>query len=196
MLHCMFPGQKPGAQRTFDLYHMVFFIVLFSIFVQGALIPYAAKKLDMIDDTEDVMATFNDYTREIPVQFVRCILKEGHPWEGRTLSEIIMPPGSLAAAMIRQGREIIPKGDTVLEKGDEIILCGLEGGSAAISGLHKVRLSRRDEWTGKKLSELSLHQELIVLILRDGEILIPTGDTLLRAGDALFVTSRNAAREA
>ena len=185
-----------GAQLSYDLYHMVFCIVLFSILVQGTLIPSAARRLDMIDDTEDVMATFNDYTREMPVQFVRCILGKDHPWEGRTLSEITMPPGSLAAAVIRRGREIIPKGDTVLDRGDEIILCGPEGGSTGSGGLHKVRLSRSDEWTDRKLSELSLHHELIVLIQRGGKTLIPSGDTLLQAGDELYVTSRKDTREA
>ena len=107
-----------------------------------------------------------------------------------------MPPGSLAAAVIRRGREIIPKGDTVLERGDEIILCGPEGGSTDSGGLHKVRLSRSDEWTDRKLSELSLHHELIVLIQRGGKTLIPSGDTLLQAGDELYVTSRKDTREA
>ena len=179
-----------GAQLSYDLYHMVFFIVLFSILIQGTLIPPAARKLDMIDDTEDVMATFNDYTREMPVQFVRCILRKEHPWEGKPLAAITMPPGSLAAAVIRQGQEILPKGDTVLQEGDEIILCGLEGGSAESSGFYQVRLSPRDEWTGQKLADLSLHDELILLIRRGEKVLIPSGDTVLRAGDELVAAQK------
>ncbi len=54
-----------------DIFHMVFFIVLFSILIQGTLLPFVAKKLDMIDSDADVMKTFTDYLDEVPVQF--CI---------------------------------------------------------------------------------------------------------------------------
>lgn len=47
-----------------DIFHIVFFIVLFSILIQGTLLPFAAEKLDMIDDKEDVLKTFSDYTEE------------------------------------------------------------------------------------------------------------------------------------
>ena len=52
-----------------DVFHIVFMIVLFSILLQGSLLPLVAKKLDMIDEKGDVMKTFNDY----PMKF-RCSL--------------------------------------------------------------------------------------------------------------------------
>ena len=52
------------AVTSLDLYHIVFFIVLFSILVQGTLIPVFAKKLRMVDQTSDVRKTFNDYAEE------------------------------------------------------------------------------------------------------------------------------------
>lgn len=52
------------AVTSLDLYHIVFFIVLFSILVQGTLIPVFAKKLHMVDQSSDVRKTFNDYAEE------------------------------------------------------------------------------------------------------------------------------------
>lgn len=78
----------------------------------------------------------------------------------------------------------------MLQEGDEIILCGLEGGSAESSGFYQVRLSPRDEWTGQKLADLSLHDELILLIRRGEKVLIPSGDTVLRAGDELVAAQK------
>lgn len=49
------------AYTSNDIFHMVFCIVLFSILIQGSLIPLIAKRLDMIDEESDVMKTFNDY---------------------------------------------------------------------------------------------------------------------------------------
>ena len=60
-----------AANLSYDLFHTVFFLVLFSILVQGTLIPAAARRLDMIDAREDVMATFNDTAEDLPVQFVK-----------------------------------------------------------------------------------------------------------------------------
>jgi len=42
------------ASLSFDIFHIVFGIVLLSIILQGSLIPYVTKKLDMIDENEDI----------------------------------------------------------------------------------------------------------------------------------------------
>ena len=50
-----------GPMTDHYLFHTVFFIVLFSILLQGSLLPLVAKKLEMIDEHEDVMRTFSDW---------------------------------------------------------------------------------------------------------------------------------------
>ena len=91
------------AEVSLDLYHIVFFIVLFSILLQGSLIPVVAKKLKMTDSSANVMKTFTDYTDEIPVQFLRSTLTPGHPWVGKALRELTLPPDSLVVLLLRQG---------------------------------------------------------------------------------------------
>ncbi len=178
---------------SYDLFHIVFFIVLFSILVQGSLIPPVARRLDMIDDSSDVMATFNDYMHEMPVQFVRFIMKKNHPWVGKSIAQVTFPPGSILVAIQRRGEQIIPGGSTVLEEGDELIMCGLEGGEVESSGLYEIHLHEYDAWAGKRLYELSLKNELIVLIRRGEETKIPSGNTMLMAGDDLYVLRRHSA---
>ena len=180
-----------GTSVSYDLFHIIFFIVLFSILVQGSLIPPIARKLDMIDDSSDVMATFNDYMHEMPVQFVRFIMKKGHAWVGKRIADVIFPPGSILVAIQRRGEQIIPGGSTVLEEGDELIMCGLEGGEVESSGLYEVHLHDYDGWVGRRLYELSLKNELIVLIRRGEETKIPSGNTTLLAGDDLYVLRRH-----
>ena len=43
-----------------DLFSIVFCIVLISISLQGSLIPWVARKLDMLDAGDNVMKTFED----------------------------------------------------------------------------------------------------------------------------------------
>lgn len=175
---------------SYDLFHTVFFLVLFSILVQGTLMPAVANHLDMIDTQEDVMATFNDTAEDIPVQFVRFRISAQHPWAGRAIAEITLPPDSILPVIERNGKQILPKGDTRLIEGDELILCGPEGGNAENSGMHEVCLTAFHDWTGKRLSDLALEDELIVFIRRTGETLIPSGDTILRTGDLLYIVEK------
>lgn len=175
---------------SFDLFHMVFFIVLFSILVQGSLIPLSARRLSMIDDNVDVMMTFNDYTEEMPVQFIKFQMSAEHPWKGRKISEIMLPPGSLLVLLLRGEEKIVPDGETVLEAEDELVMCGMEGGDVHSSGIYEKRLSGFDPWTGKRLSELSIAGSFVLLILRGEHTLIPSGSTVLEAGDQLYLMDR------
>ena len=96
------------AEVSLDLYHIVFFIVLFSILLQGSLIPVVAKKLKMTDSSANVMKTFTDYTDEVPVQFLRSTLTPGHPWVGKALRELTLPPDSLVVLLLRSQRQHRP----------------------------------------------------------------------------------------
>ena len=71
-----------------DVFHIVFCIVLMSIGIQGTLLPLFAKKLDMIDDEENVMKTFNDYSDETEVQFIKLSVQPDSNWDKRILKMV------------------------------------------------------------------------------------------------------------
>lgn len=79
------------AHIGLDIYHIVFFIVLFSILIQGTLIPFISQILGMIDLEGDVMKTFTDYTDEIPIDFLQCTLPPDHAWVGRQVQDWTFP---------------------------------------------------------------------------------------------------------
>ena len=60
-----------------DIFNIVFCIVLISISLQGSLIPFVAKKLDMLDAGTNVMKTFNDYSEQTEMQFGRVDIVQG-----------------------------------------------------------------------------------------------------------------------
>ena len=53
----------------------------------------------MIDDNENVLKTFNDYSDENDINFIRLDLKNDHPWVGKQIREIGSIPGALIAAI-------------------------------------------------------------------------------------------------
>lgn len=53
-----------GITMKQDLFHIVFAVTLFSVAIQGGLLPRVAHRLKMVDDEVDVRKTFNDYQEE------------------------------------------------------------------------------------------------------------------------------------
>ena len=177
------------AYTNQDIFHIVFFIVLFSIAVQGTLLPVMARRLDMIDAHADVMKTFSDYSEEMPVQFVKLTMQPGHPWTGRAVREIQLLPG-LLLVVIRRGEErIIPNGDTVLEEGDCVVLSALSIEDQSAGKLTEVPVDGDSEWRDQPLSQVRLGQhKLVAAIQREGSFLIPNGSTVIREGDILIIS--------
>lgn len=171
-----------------DVFHIVFGIVLFSILLQGSMIPIVAKKLDMIDTNENVLKTFTDYTEEVPVQFIQFTISENHPWVQKTVREIPFPPGTLLVLLQRENESIVPKGNTKLMSGDILVLSAKALNTAKGIQLYELLLQKDNEWIGSKISEISIEQDkLIIMIERDGKIIIPSGKTTLKEKDVLVI---------
>lgn len=173
-----------GIAMKQDLFHIVFMVSLFSVAIQGALLPFVAKKLDMIDDSVDVRKTFNDYQEEMSLHLMEMHIPEGHEWVNQKIKDIVMPTGSLAL-MIKRGNEtVVTKGDTMIMENDTMILSVPPYTAADADMLQEKHIGRKDPWCNKSISELKLGEnELIVMILRGGETIIPNGTTVMKAND-------------
>ena len=181
-----------------NLFNTVFCIVLLSISIQGTLLPWVAKRLNMLDDAANVLHTFSDYSENEEVQFLRLRLPAGHPWEGKSLREVTLPPDSLLVLVHREKRMFAPNGDTVLQPGDELLLAALDRQKAEERPLLRERLiDARDPWRDRTIMEIKPPKgQLIVMIQRAGQAIIPRGDTRLQQGDLLVMTAlRKAAKE-
>jgi len=176
------------ANISYDIFHFVFCIVIFSILFQGSLLPLVAKKLNMIDDSGDVLKTFNDYQEEVPVQFIHFRVPQGHPWCGKLVREIALPPDTLLVQLRRGEERIAPRGDILLRPDDRLTLSAEYKEEADHISLTELELTPGHEWVGKALYELSLDPgKLIIMVQRQGTVLIPTGHTVLQSGDLLVI---------
>ena len=173
-----------------DVFHIVFCIVLMSIGIQGTLLPLFAKKLDMIDDEENVMKTFNDYSDETEVQFIKLSVQPDSNWVGRKIKDIPFPRGLLVVMILRDKEKIIPTGKTQILAGDVVVLSAAGFYDDSHFVLSEMNLDKHHEWCGHRISEITMSEDsLIVMIKRQGRILIPNGRLRLKEGDVLVVTS-------
>ena len=181
-----------GVQTEHNIFNIVFCICLLSMLIQGSLLPTAAKKLDLIDDESDVLKTFNDYREDDLMTMMRMFIPEKHSWEGKKLSEITLPTGSLAV-MIRRGKEtLIPRGDTVIEANDSVILSVPPYKSDRIDKSLKLReipINSRHIWSNSQIRDLKLPKRLLIVMIKRGEeSIIPSGATTILNGDIVVVT--------
>lgn len=176
------------AFGTSDLFNIVFLVVLFSVIFQGSLIPYVSRKLHMIDDSEDVMKIFTDYTDTIPVAFIQSYISENHAWANKQLKDIVLPPDSIIAMIKRGDEKIVPKGDTRLLVDDIIIICAKSGDEIEGLKMSEIKVTALSSLVGKKILDIKNEQNMIVLIIQRGHnILIPKGNTVLEKGDLLII---------
>ena len=184
-------ARSSGTVFEHDIFHMIFFIVLFSILLQGTLLPYVAKMLHMIDDKEDVLKTFTDYTEEVPVQFIQFTIEENHPWAGSKIRDILLPPETLLVQIQRDEKDVTPNGDTVLVPGDTLILSAKAPGDVDGVRLIEIELDGSHKWVGKSLSRIHLGKgKLVVMIQRGEELIIPNGNTVFAPGDTIVIKER------
>ena len=162
-----------------------------------------SRKLGMINTEGDVFKTFNDYTEEAAVQFIRLPVGPGHPWIGVAVRSLPLPPDTLLIFILRPAdsrarggrhtgtsgvRNVVPDGGTVIRQGDELVL-----GAAAYRDDGKIKLTEvaideHHDWCGQRISQLGLPQHMLIILIRRGNrTVIPNGSTKIRDGDLLVL---------
>lgn len=139
------------------------------------------------------LKSFNDYSVEADIRFVRLEVGDEHPWLDLKVKDIPLPPGLILAIIQRKGEVVVPRGNTIIRHGDHIVL-GAEGYQDDVGiTLKELVLKERHMWTGQRIRDLDIsRQTLIVMVRRDGKVYIPNGDMRLMAGDTvLLYTKRN-----
>ncbi|MEA5011990.1 MAG: potassium/proton antiporter [Angelakisella sp.] len=179
------------AQTSGDLFHMVFCIVLLSIAFQGSLLAPVARWLGMCDQSIDDAKSFSDYTDQVKLYFINLEIYDGHSWEGKPLHEINLPPDMLVIMLLRNGENVLQGGDTIFHPGDSVILSAPAYQDEVGLALQEKSITQNSPWVGKTIAAFSpKKEELVVMILRGEQTIIPNGDTTIEAGDVLVISEK------
>lgn len=176
------------AVLDYNLFNLVFCIVLISISIQGSFLPFISNKLDMIDNNVDVSKTFNDYQEESSICFIKIHIDENHPWEQQTLSELPLPSSFLVTLILRNEENIVPKGNTILEYGDLLVIAAQEFTDEENLRLKEVVIDEDHKWVNQLLKDIKVgKRKLVVMIKRGNDTIIPDGTTMVLNDDILVV---------
>ena len=174
-----------------DIFSIVFCIVLVSIAFQGSLVPSVAKLTGMTDEGEDVMTTFSDFRENEEMSFGAIRITESSRWNQRRIMDLDLTQDCLIVLVLRGDTRIVPKGDTLLQAGDEIVLCTRSFQDQSTDILTRHSLPDDSKWAGCRVGDYPKQEgSLLVLIQRGDERIIPNGNTILNAGDVLVMLKR------
>lgn len=137
------------------------------------------------------LKTFQDYSRETDIRFVLLEAKGDHPWVGKLVRELPLPPDLILAVIQRNGGVVVPRGDTQILQNDRMILAA-EGfqGDMGIK-LKEVSLRERHPWAGQLIRDLDISRQTLIIMVHRGErILIPNGSLRLLPGDCVLLYSK------
>lgn len=107
-----------------DIYHIIFFIALMSVGVQGTLIPIIARRLELLDNNKPVLKTFNDYVEEKNTKIMELKVEVGCNLINKSIIDANIPEEILIAMIKRKGEIIIPKGSSIIKEGDVLVAVG------------------------------------------------------------------------
>ncbi len=170
----------------YDLFSIIFCIVIVSIALQGSLLPLVSKKMNMLGDNDNVLRTFTDYQDETDVRFVKVVVGENHPWAGKPLRNCVLPREFLVVLIIRGSETVVPNGQTVVHPGDLLVTAAPEFENRDNFGMFEEYIGKNHPWEGKRVRDLGLPEgTLVAMIKRGGGTVIPYGATDIRADDVL-----------
>lgn len=104
-----------------DIFHTVFFVALFSVSVQGSIIPFLAKKLHLIDNRTSVLKTFTDYEEDGNTILEEIVIHNDHRLCGKTIAQAGIPSDILVVMIKRGGQTIVPRGETKIQAEDVLV---------------------------------------------------------------------------
>lgn len=173
---------------SFNLFNLVFVVVLLSLSFQGTWLPFMAKRLNMVDKSSNVLKTFNDYQEETDISFLKMHVEEGHPYLNRKIRDLPFFKEMLITLIIRGKNTIVPDGDTVIRHGDLLVLAAPEFEDRDNLSLYEVNIGKGHKFCGLSIKKAcGASPFLVVMIKRSEGNIIPNGETVIQAGDVLVI---------
>lgn len=126
-----------GLEQSSALFHIVFFVVLLSVLLQGSTIPWMARLLKVGEseppgETSNLPEVFLDkYQGEL----VEMQVRPGAPVCGSRILEVGLPDSVLLVLIQRGENLFLPRGDIALEAGDRVLVASDSEGIAVMRPL-------------------------------------------------------------
>ena len=138
------------------------------------------------------LKTVGQYAEEENIHFIRVKLSENDNWVGKKIIEVGIPKDVMIVAIYRRNDTIIPRGTTVFEKGDIVIMCAEQIKDVQPIDLKEITINDGHSWNGRAIKDLDIsRQSYIFMIRRRGKAIIPRGSVVIKAGDVVLLYEKH-----
>ena len=176
-----------------DIYPVTILGKMFGIFIAFLGVGIVAIPTGIISagfvDQYSRIKKMSEYGQEAAIHFIKIHLTERDSWINHSIAQLNLPSRVVVAAIQRNHRIIVPRGNIILRAGDDMIL-GAESfhDTQEHIKLKELHLQKNHPWIGQRIRELDIsRQSIIVLVRRHKKILIPNGNLILREGDTVIL---------
>lgn len=165
----------------------VFSIVITFLGVGMVAIPTGIISAGFVDQYSRIKR-ISEYVSTEDIHFIKIHLHAHDHWVGRKIMEVGYPQDVIVAAVQRNNRILVPRGDTVLHADDTIVLGAASFDKDEHIDLKEIVLLKHSYWVGQKIRDLDIsRQSIIVMIKRKGRVLIPNGNLVMQEGDKVVM---------
>ena len=165
----------------------IFAIIITFLGVGMVAIPTGIISAGFVDQYSRIKR-ISEYAQESEVQFIKLQLAPQDKWVGTVIKELGLPHGVIVAAIQRAGKIIVPRGGVELLPNDTLVLGAESFNRDQHIALTEVILRKHNPWNGIKIRDLDIsRQTIIIMVKRNGRVIIPNGDLVLLEGDKLIM---------
>ncbi len=138
------------------------------------------------------LKTVGQYAEEENIHFIRVRLTDNDRWKSKKISELGLPKDMIIVAVQRKKETIIPRGDTVLESGDIVVLCSEKIKDIQPIDLREITINEGHSWNGLAIKDIDIsRQSYIFMIRRKGKAIIPRGNIVIKQGDVILLYEKH-----
>jgi cell volume regulation protein A len=122
-----------GVDHANRIYGIVFVVVMFSVVVQGSLVPTVAGRVGLqMRQIHQEPWDLSVRLRDEPQEVGRYVVAAGSPAEGVALRDLVLGERAWISLIMRDGAARQARGDSVLRAGDEVLVLGTSAHAQAV----------------------------------------------------------------
>lgn len=114
-----------GIENSQTMFNLVFYIVVFSVLIQGMTLKPLAKFLKLVDKKEDNEATEINLEELEELSIKKLYIEKNSEYVDKSIKDISFPKSMHIISIRRENMDIIPNGDVILRAGDKLLMAGL-----------------------------------------------------------------------
>nr|WP_330370145.1 TrkA C-terminal domain-containing protein [Butyrivibrio sp. MC2021] len=142
------------------------------------------------------LKSIGDFAEEENIHFIRIKISANDRWNGKKIVELGLPKDIMIVAIQREKETIIPRGQTVLEAGDLIVMCSEKTKDIQPIEIKEIVINQGHSWNGTAIKDIDIsRQSFIFMVRRNGKAMAPRGSLVMRAGDTVLLYGKHVHNE-